>query len=567
MRYKRFEVEKYKAVKESPIKIGEQPIPIIGLNESGKTSILEGIFRFDYRNDSLASEKNLQFINRYYPSEGEFSVKAEIVKEQGIIDELLQTFTPEEKTQLEGIIPAGDLEVRRHFRRSSPAVYPYSINGDESEPVQRFCQALILKLPRILFFDNFLESSFPDQVTIPDGIAADPNIALNEHQDILRNMFSDVNYSLQAFFQESDPNARKTILLEVSRNANTKVISDWKKMHVGLNELDTDAFANIELIIEQSTSNQYVFDFQVIETFKDIDKVERQTSMPLRDRSLGFRWFFNFSVRKCFGSTEKGTFIYLFDEPGSFLHNSAQEILAKAIKDLASVNPVIFSTHSELLLNPEFININNIKIIEKKDRLINLVPFAESKDKRTLGALTPLYKALRTNVALESTIGKTVVVTEGITDFYFWKMVSDKIIYLPGFGAEQNEYLISIAIGTSKQYIALFDGDEDGNKAIERYKGFFGEEESRYWIKYVNKVGNEIELEDILSKTDQERLTKITGAPDLKKAMTLLFFSSKKNEFWKGINSETTENVKANISNFKKLITISPTDFKYSLAT
>lgn len=566
MRYKRFEIEKYKAIKDSPIKIGEQPIPVIGLNESGKTSILEGIFRFDFRNDSLASEKNLQFINRYYPSESEFSIKAEIVKDQDVIDELLQAFTPEEKTLLEGVLQSGDIEVRRHFRRSSPAVYLYSINGDESEPVQRFCQALILKLPRILYFDNFLESSFPDQVTIPEGIVADPNIVLTEHQDILRNMFSDVNYSLQAFFQESDPNARKTILLEVSRNANDKVISDWKKMHVGLSELDADTFTSIELIIEQSTSNQYIFDFQIIETFKDVDKVERQTSMPLRDRSLGFRWFFNFSVRKCFGSTEKGTFIYLFDEPGSFLHNSAQEILAKAIKELAGVNPVIFSTHSELLLNPEIININNIKIIEKKDRLISLVPFAESKEKRILGALTPLYKALRTNVTLESTIDKVVIVTEGITDFYFWKMLSDKIVYLPGFGAEQNEYLISIAIGTSKQYIALFDGDTAGEKAIEKYKGFFGEEESKFWIKYVNKAGKEIELEDIFSKTDQDRLTKITGATDLKKAITLLFFSTKKNEFWKSIDSDTIGNIKVNLENFKRIITISPSDFKYSLS-
>src|SRR5690606_20591272 len=159
--------------------------------------------------------------------------------------------------------------------------------------------------------------------------------------EILRNMFSDVNYSLRDFFQESDVNARKTILLEVSRNATDKVISDWKRMHVGLNEIDTDSFANIQLIIEQNPSTPYAFDFQILELFKDVNGVERDTSMPLKDRSLGFRWFFNFSVRKCFASREKGKYLYLFDEPGSFLHNSAQGILASAIKNLAEMNSVI----------------------------------------------------------------------------------------------------------------------------------------------------------------------------------------------------------------------------------
>lgn len=566
MEYRRFEVEKYKAVKNAPIKVGTQPIPVIGLNESGKTTILEGIFRFDFRNDKLATEKNLQFKNRYYPGETEFSIKAEVDMLQDELEEIYALFTPEEKTQLEAIIPTRSLEIRRHFRSSSPGTYPYSINGDESEPVQRFAQAVIQKLPRIMFFDNFLESAFPDQVVIPDGILTDASIPLTEHGEILRNMFSDVNYSLHDFFQESDVNARKTILLEVSRNATDKVISDWKRMHVGLNEIDTDSFANIQLIIEQNPSNPQAFDFQILESFKDVNGVERDTSMPLKDRSLGFRWFFNFSVRKCFASREKGEYLYLFDEPGSFLHNSAQEILASAIKNLAEMNSVIFSTHSELLLNPSIININNIKIIEKKDRLISLVPFSESKSKRTLGALTPLYNALRSNISLESTIGKTVFVTEGVTDFYFWKMLSPGLVFLPGFGAEQNEYLISIAIGTSKQYIALFDGDTDGNKAIEKYKTFFGEEESKFWIKYVNNNQQEIELEDILSKADQERLKTMTKASDVKKGITLLYFSSKVNEFWKGIDSETKLNIRENISLFGKIIKISSSDFKYSLA-
>lgn len=324
-------------------------------------------------------------------------------------------------------------------------------------------------------------------------------------------------------------------------------MAEWTQMHISQAELDIGSMADLKINLQQDRVNTHAVSINILEKFIDEEGTSRITSMLLSERSLGFRWFFNFSAKKSYGARGEEKFIYLFDEPGSYLHNAAQSILLKAMADLAKSHPVIFSTHSEFLLDPEIINVNNVRIVEKNDRQIKLVPLSEVAEKRTMGALSTLYNALRMKVPINSTINQKVIVTEGITDLYFWKMLFGDLIILPGFGAGQNEYLISIAIGTSKKYMAWFDGDVAGEQAIQKYTRFFGEEEKKHWKKYLNNSGTEIKLEQILSQADQKRLADLFNARDLKKAITSLYFSDAKDIYWKDIDDETKNNIKANI--------------------
>lgn len=64
MKYKKFRIRNYKAIKDLTIELGNQNlIPIIGLNETGKSSILQAIFAFDCYNDK---QYNGDFINFEY---------------------------------------------------------------------------------------------------------------------------------------------------------------------------------------------------------------------------------------------------------------------------------------------------------------------------------------------------------------------------------------------------------------------------------------------------------------------------------------------------------------------
>ena len=52
MKYTKFTLKDYKAIAgELEIDIRKSLLPVIGINESGKTSILWGIFAFDSNND------------------------------------------------------------------------------------------------------------------------------------------------------------------------------------------------------------------------------------------------------------------------------------------------------------------------------------------------------------------------------------------------------------------------------------------------------------------------------------------------------------------------------------
>lgn len=566
MNYHKFKIEKYKAIKDSDLSIISDAIPVIGINESGKSSVLEAITRFDFRNDQLSLERDWKFINRYRPEEDSFSIVATVNIDTTEKQSAVSIFSEEEQVVLTNLVDSGSsLTIKRIFKTANPTTPTYSISDQESELVERFCREIIQKLPRIFYFDNFLFSPFPNTVEMPSDYFTNTDTVLNENQTILENMFSLSSFDLRSTLQNTDETTKDANFTEVSRLVSNKLVADWKKIHISRSELDSSV-TDIRVKLVQNRVNPLFVDISICEKFKDENGEERELPMPLNERSQGFRWFFNFALKKCYGTKGERKFIYLFDEPGSYLHNSAQSTLLRAITELSSSHPVIYSTHSEFLLDPEIININNIKVIQKNDREIKLIALAQVRGVKNEGALSTLYNALRTKIPVSSTLDQKVIVTEGITDYYFWKMLTKKLIFLPGFGAGQNEYLISIAIGTSKKYIALFDGDNAGQQAIEKYQRYFGDHEKNNWKKLLNSNGDEVILENLLSDEDKERIKQITQTQDLKRAITTLFFSNSKNQFWSSIDNETKLNLNASLGLFKTQLNIrNNSQFNYGL--
>lgn len=560
MKYIRFNIDKYKAIKSSSIAVLYEPIPIIGVNESGKSSVLEALAHFDYRNDIIADKRGWKVLNRYNTSEVDLGVEAVIFFDSGDMEMLLAVFSEEEKATILGILnDESEITIKRTFRKSPDHIIrTYTISGHEDELTDKFCREVIQKLPRVFYFDNFLENPIHDSIKFDDQYFTDPNFHLDEDQLALEGIFLDSEFSIKDFLSETDENTKNTNISTVNKNVTKKLIHDWKKMHFDKDDLEMNSVSDMEIALQQNRSDPHSIDINIVERFKDNEGQTHDVSMPLSDRSLGFRWFFNFSIKKSYGAKDNEKFIYLFDEPGSYLHNGAQKVLMTAMHDLAKNHPVIYSTHSEFLLDPEIININNIKIVQKTDRQISLIPLAQTSEKKDQGALSSLYNALRMKIPISSTLNQKVILTEGITDFYFWKMLIKNVVILPGFGAGQNEYLISIAIGTSKKYIALFDGDDAGEEAINKYIRLFGVNESINWKKYINSEKKIVKLEKILSENDKNRLDQLLNLNfhDTKKAITSLFFSDKQKEFWTNIDKQSKDNINENLRILKEALNI-----------
>ncbi len=590
MKYRRFNIKAYKGIIDSSISIEETPVPIIGVNESGKSSALEAIAHFDYRNDNFTDDKKWKFLNRYAPEITDFSVECEVEITQKELDEiraqhLLPEPTPADTTPIEEEddtmevdeveTPAevevaeiikdelNDINLTRDIITISRSfstqddVMPYLINGLKSERIQNLAEAILEKLPRIYYFDNFLERAMPNVIKFSPSYINGTTNELNEDQSIIEGAFSETDLDLREFFNNKDQDAQDTLISRVNANITKKVIADWRKMHLPEGDLDVDKYNNVKIKLKLADDKKSIL-VKIIETFPGYPEV----TMNLSERSLGFRWFFNFSARKCFAGVHEEKFFYLIDEPGSYLHNSAQTVLLDALIDLSKDHPVVFSTHSEFLLDPEKININHIKVVQKEEHAIKLIPIGNATTKKHEGALSTLYNALKMRTPLETVMNKKLIITEGITDFYFWKPLID-IAFLPGHGAGNNRYLLSIGIGASKKYTALFDGDTAGNQGQEKYEGIFGAKEKEKWITYKDKEGNPKKLEKLISKNDSDRLRSTTSQTDIKQAITFLFFDKNKiEEFWKDTDSETKGNIQYNIDQIADLLNLSDSDIK-----
>jgi predicted ATP-dependent endonuclease of OLD family len=78
MYYQKFIINKYKAIKDIEVSLKDNLISIIGINEPGKTSILQAIFAFNILNDKKSGSRHLNAKNKYDTHSTGHSITAEI---------------------------------------------------------------------------------------------------------------------------------------------------------------------------------------------------------------------------------------------------------------------------------------------------------------------------------------------------------------------------------------------------------------------------------------------------------------------------------------------------------
>ena len=69
MHYKSFEIKNYRAIGHVIINLDRRMIPLVGVNECGKTTILQAIFCFDSTNDNEQDEKHFKDIKNLYKTD------------------------------------------------------------------------------------------------------------------------------------------------------------------------------------------------------------------------------------------------------------------------------------------------------------------------------------------------------------------------------------------------------------------------------------------------------------------------------------------------------------------
>ena len=290
----------------------------------------------------------------------------------------------------------------------------------------------------------------------------------------------------------------------------------------------------------------------------------------INERSLGFRWFFVYILLTQFRNyrKQKSNAFFLFDEPASNLHPSAQSELLKSFENLPNV---LYTTHSHYLINPKWlestyvvknkgIDYENESDYNAKNTDVSVMKYREfaSRFPSQTSYFQPILEILEYKPANLELVPK-VILTEGKNDFYTFnyyqttiKKYKLPIKIVPGVSSSNLTNLISLYLGWGTKFVILLDSDEAGIKEKKRYIELFGNSIEDILITYqdIDTTWSNFETEDLFSKADQKNI-QFTNYPKETKYNKKTFNRSIQENYAIG-RIVTLEN--ETIDNFKKTL-------------
>lgn len=527
---KRFEIRNFKGVKKTSISLDDRTdnpvITLIGLNESGKTTILEALSYF-VSNDPLVSSlfkpkaKTQHTEAIPISSRADFSDNIEIealvelddhdlmeieelcasrklkanlaaLKRPIIVNRRL-TYTDSTLTDSRSI---WDLDLycseegEEEFKKQSPQE-----KGDIWYSTVALIQA---KLPSIAYFPTFLVD-IPNKIYLTEHNGETP---ANQHYrsifqsimeqtgdglDIERHITGRIksyahgkqaNWTTQ-FTNSNEKTIINSVFVKVSNTVTKEVIGGWRRV---FSKETTAKSITIDWNIDTSKNNTPYISFMVS---------DGESRYDISERSLGFRWFFSFLLFTAFkGDSNKKT-IWIFDEPAANLHAKAQAELLKSFEKIATEgSKVIYSTHSHHMINPKWLG--GAYIVENTA----LNPDAEDTfefNTAPTDIKATKYKEFLANYPTRSSYFQPViesleyitpeiisqppfVLVEGISDYYALMLaqkhskINLNFRLIPGVGSGASGPLISLMMGRGEQFVVLLDDDAAGRKECKRYQ-------------------------------------------------------------------------------------------------
>ena len=276
---------------------------------------------------------------------------------------------------------------------------------------------------------------------------------------------------------------------------------------------------------------------------------KHRVTLPLKNRSKGFLWFFSFLVwfSKIQGNKDS-KYILLLDEPGLSLHASAQNDLLRFIDEkLAPEYQVIYTTHSPFMIDS--LKLNEVRTVydTQNPKIGSVVSDAvEEKDSDTL---FPLQAALGYTIAQNLYVSPQNLLVEGISDLVYLNHfstilksmgkegLSDDVTIVPVGGADKIATFISLMRGNELSTVCLLDTFTDqgaevrlkrmveqkiiADKKILYYHSIIGQafadiedlfSKEEYLILYNGAFGTSVQIENLdVNKPIMSQLKRLNG--------------------------------------------------------
>lgn len=552
-------INKYKSfLEKQEIEIEDGVTRIVGKNESGKTALLEAMAKFNYfdpkdktftfnsTNDYPRGE--LKRYQQEYPNEDfdvitctfELSddllnqISEDVGKEvftsksikvaktynnikrfynvstntKKFIEQFLQNYTLEDSMKQELIKSNSLEELAEKSKEIEELTDAYKelktkyIDSPKTDSEDKLVSYIISEyinpnLPEFLYFDEYY--SLPGTINLQKFSSGQVDDTFTKEQkDITKALFELSNIDIKKVMDSNNYEDFIAELEATSNNITDKLLEYWTTNK------------NLEIKFEiQSKENTSTRNIEKILQIR-IRNTKHRVTLPLKNRSKGFIWFFSFLV--WFSKVqEKKNLIILLDEPGLNLHAEAQADLLKYIdKELLPRYQVIYTTHSPFMIESD--KLDEVRTVyDSNDSKVGSI-ISNALEEKDQGTLFPLQAALGYNLAQNLYISDKNLLVEGVADLMFLTVMSgilkennreglnEDITIVPVGGLDKVATFISLLRGNDLNMVCLLDTfiDQKGKKRLEDLikDKIIKEKQIKFFDQYIDRL-NIAEIEDM----------------------------------------------------------------------
>ncbi|MEO4162424.1 AAA family ATPase [Acinetobacter pittii] len=323
-------------------------------------------------------------------------------------------------------------------------------------------------LPKFIYYDEYYQ--LPSRIVLENFL--DEGVELSDDLKTAKALLDLADININDIINTDD---FEDFIAELE--ATEALISDTLFQYWSANQ-----DLNIEFKIDKKTAtaqrhvntnygNATTVDTNIVEHVLDIRVKNSKTrvSLPLQNRSKGFNWFFSFLVWfNKIQADSNSKYILLLDEPGLNLHATAQADLLRFLESLVDKYQVIYTTHSPFMV--ETTKLNRVRTVFNDSDSSIVSDSIQQKDPNTL---FPLQAALGYDIAQNLFISKKNLLVEGVSDLLYLTTISEylnannrtglneDITIVPTGGLDKVASFISLLRGSKLSIFCLLDSFTD----------------------------------------------------------------------------------------------------------
>lgn len=408
MRYDSFRIQNFKGIKDTTVQLetiaGASVFAFVGLNESGKTTVLEAIHSFapdEATSELLGGKEGLGVpfknrVPRHLLSEftGGVKVTATISVSEDEKTDISKLFLGQSGVQL-NVSEFPDkiiLEREQRFENGDYKQAYFSISTNflvkskNQKKWREFTLAehkilrdiIYAKIPRIAYFPTFV-FDFPRSIYLTERGGLVDQFYRTVFQDILdydgrgQTIEKDIVRRVRregmvvpwisfwtSWAVHDDRDKIQQVMDRASAAVTKLIFGKWNKIF-GEEAKGKEVLITYQIVEGEKTDGNGAKspsdEHDVLIKFQIKDGTRR---FDVNDRSLGFRWFFSFMLftqfRVARANAGAPPLVFIFDEPAANLHAAAQQKLIESFPEIAQNGHVLaYSMHSHYMIEPKWL--------------------------------------------------------------------------------------------------------------------------------------------------------------------------------------------------------------------